>query len=480
MEHLRTAQRKRPLQRHDDQSPELMAELEALRDDIQQKETSLSRLRDENERLRRTKASESSPSVMSLAHQLSNVLSIPAAPDASTEQVTERVMEHVIRNMREVESLRLQVSQLNGNEEAMCSKLVEEQSRSQALEMELAQANCSLADHRKAAADVKVKVAASSQEKSRNASQVELLRNQVKGLESRLVQSELAKARCDAQRAEAESELADLKSGSKDYEKMVKTLTEERDEAKELAQSSMMLHKQETKSLKGCLLLADSATHAEVLDKIVALSDGNGKLSGDSLRLTKDTSSTSLELKATKETLKRLAADMKALQKSSASHSEDIRRLEQEKADLTERVEQSSKKCQELRELLLNLDKDKIQCRTAQDGVQWHFNPPDGPHFGGAHEALVKSAKRALGTTLTGRHCTDEELCTAITGAEALMNSRPLSYQSADPGDPLPLTPNHFLFGQVTPFVPEGVDETPFKPQQRWRFVQDLVAQLWR
>ena len=36
----------------------------------------------------------------------------------------------------------------------------------------------------------------------------------------------------------------------------------------------------------------------------------------------------------------------------------------------------------ELRELLLNLDKDKIQCRTAQDGVQWHFNPPAGPHFG--------------------------------------------------------------------------------------------------
>ena len=180
-----------------------MAELEALRDDIQQKESSLSRLRDENERFRRTKASASSPSVMSLAHQLSNVLSIPAAPDASTEQVTERVMEHVIRNMHEVESLRLQVSQLNGNEEAMCSKLVEEQSRSQALEMELAQANRSLADHRKAAADVKVKVAASSQETSRNASQVELLRNQVKGLESRLVQSELANVMLREQRPKA-------------------------------------------------------------------------------------------------------------------------------------------------------------------------------------------------------------------------------------------------------------------------------------
>ena len=40
---------------------------------------------------------------------------------------------------------------------------------------------------------------------------------------------------------------------------------------------------------------------------------------------------------------------------------------------------------------------------------------------------------------------TDDELMTAFTRAEALINSRPLTYQSADPEDDTPLTPNHLF-----------------------------------
>ncbi|XP_065190931.1 uncharacterized protein LOC135821860 [Sycon ciliatum] len=135
----------------------------------------------------------------------------------------------------------------------------------------------------------------------------------------------------------------------------------------------------------------------------------------------------------------------------------------------------------ELRELAEALDVDKLQRSMAQEGTRWHFNPPSGPHFGGAHEALIKVAKRALSATLSNRDTTDEELYTAITGAEALMNSRPLGYQSADPRDPLPLTPNHFLHGQQgMPFVPAGTDETQWTLKQRWRMVQDIVLQFWR
>ena len=51
-----------------------------------------------------------------------------------------------------------------------------------------------------------------------------------------------------------------------------------------------------------------------------------------------------------------------------------------------------------------------------------------------------------------------------------LLTSRPLNYQSADPKDDIPLTPNHFLFGQVGgQFAPETVDETKFNPKKRWR-----------
>ena len=37
---------------------------------------------------------------------------------------------------------------------------------------------------------------------------------------------------------------------------------------------------------------------------------------------------------------------------------------------------------------------------------------------------------------------------TAFIGAEALLNSRPLTYQTSNPKDETPLTPNHFLHGQ--------------------------------
>jgi hypothetical protein len=50
---------------------------------------------------------------------------------------------------------------------------------------------------------------------------------------------------------------------------------------------------------------------------------------------------------------------------------------------------------------------------------------------------------------------------TVVTGAEALINSRPLTYQSVHPNDDVPLTPNHFLHGQMGGiFAPETVDET--------------------
>ena len=102
----------------------------------------------------------------------------------------------------------------------------------------------------------------------------------------------------------------------------------------------------------------------------------------------------------------------------------------------------------ELRQLIKNLDKDTIRLRTADKGIKWRFNPPGGPHFGGTHESLIKIAKKALHAILGKADINDEELLTCFAGVEALMNSRPLTYQSAHPSDDVSLTPNHFLHGQ--------------------------------
>ena len=103
----------------------------------------------------------------------------------------------------------------------------------------------------------------------------------------------------------------------------------------------------------------------------------------------------------------------------------------------------------ELKELVTNLDEETLKESLANRGVKWFFNPPLAPHFVGVHESMIKAAKRVVVAILSNSDVKNEELITAFTGAEALINSRPLTYHSVSPHDDVPLTPNHFLFGQA-------------------------------
>ena len=132
----------------------------------------------------------------------------------------------------------------------------------------------------------------------------------------------------------------------------------------------------------------------------------------------------------------------------------------------------------ELRELVEAFDQDRITQETAKNHyINWKFNPPSAPHFGGVFEALIKSAKKAIKTILGDANINDEELHTAICGAEKLLNSRPITYVSADPNDHSPLTPNHFLVRQLGgPFAPELLDVGEvYNPRKRWHLVQQLL-----
>ena len=137
----------------------------------------------------------------------------------------------------------------------------------------------------------------------------------------------------------------------------------------------------------------------------------------------------------------------------------------------------------ELRELVEAFDQEKIANKTTQDyAIEWKFNPPSAPHFGGVFEAMIKSAKKAIKAILGNADITDEELHTAICDAERLLNSRPITFVSSDPDDLSPLTPSHFLIGQLGgKFAPETADrDEVFNPRKRWHRVQQLVGQFWK
>jgi len=124
---------------------------------------------------------------------------------------------------------------------------------------------------------------------------------------------------------------------------------------------------------------------------------------------------------------------------------------------------------------------NRVSSTLANDGINWHFNPPGAPHFGGLWEAGVKSVKYHLNRIVGNTRLTFEELATTITQVEACLNSRPITSFSSDPNDLSVLTSGHFLIGQPLVAVPEpDITTLPQNKLSRWQLVQTLQQQFWK
>lgn len=115
-------------------------------------------------------------------------------------------------------------------------------------------------------------------------------------------------------------------------------------------------------------------------------------------------------------------------------------------------------------------------------GTEWHFIPPRAPNFGGLWEAGIKATKFHLKRVIGDATLTYEELSTLLCQVEACLNSRPLSViDTTEPGEPLPLSPGHFLIGEPILTVPEDTYErSNVNCLTRWQFVQKMLGSFWR
>ena len=135
----------------------------------------------------------------------------------------------------------------------------------------------------------------------------------------------------------------------------------------------------------------------------------------------------------------------------------------------------------ELREALEEWNKKNIADQLSQNGVQWHFNPPTSPHFGGAWERLVQSTKRVLKIIAGEQLVTDETLLTFFAEVESLLNSRPLTHLGGDCRDEEALTPNHFLLGRASLNLPPGiVVDRDLCGRKAWKHAQVMTEHFWR
>lgn len=102
----------------------------------------------------------------------------------------------------------------------------------------------------------------------------------------------------------------------------------------------------------------------------------------------------------------------------------------------------------------------ELQQKLATQQVEFKFNPPQAPHFGGIWEREIKSLKNALRCCLNDRVPNEAGLQTLITEVEGMINLKPLGYVSTDVADVDLITPNLLLMGRRDPTLPpEGGDQ---------------------
>ena len=113
--------------------------------------------------------------------------------------------------------------------------------------------------------------------------------------------------------------------------------------------------------------------------------------------------------------------------------------------------------------------------------IDWKMIPPGAPHQGGAWEALIKSLKRALYGCITPGLLTDESFQTAAVLAESIVNSRPLTFVTSEPGDFRALTPSHFACGaqweRLAP--PPPLEEKVDTRREQWKHTNKVLDAIW-
>ncbi|KFD46665.1 hypothetical protein M513_12433 [Trichuris suis] len=101
--------------------------------------------------------------------------------------------------------------------------------------------------------------------------------------------------------------------------------------------------------------------------------------------------------------------------------------------------------------------------------------------MGGTWERLIRVAKKALVSVLSGNAVTDEVLSTVFAEVESLLNGRPLAYMGSDVSNPSPLTPFYLLTGRSSVYVPSDILCTEQCTwTKHWQHAQVIVERFWR
>ncbi|XP_057186686.1 uncharacterized protein LOC130552431 [Triplophysa rosa] len=133
----------------------------------------------------------------------------------------------------------------------------------------------------------------------------------------------------------------------------------------------------------------------------------------------------------------------------------------------------------ELRESFNSMSSD-LQRLLAGQKIDFRFNPPAAPHFGGTWEREIKSVKSALYTVIGAQPVSEEVLHTTLLEVEAILNAKPLGYTSSNVADLDAVTPNVLLMGRLDGSLPPVVyQKSEGLSKRRWRHCQVMADHFW-
>ncbi|XP_046868499.1 uncharacterized protein LOC124461131 [Drosophila willistoni] len=122
---------------------------------------------------------------------------------------------------------------------------------------------------------------------------------------------------------------------------------------------------------------------------------------------------------------------------------------------------------------------EKVRNTLANDGIQWVFIPPHAPHWGGKWESAVRSVKLHSRRVIGKSTLTYEQMRTLLAQVSAVVNSRPLCYNSDT--DVNYLSPAHFLIGRPFTTIPEAdLGHIPVGRLGYWQSIQSMMQGFWK
>ena len=135
----------------------------------------------------------------------------------------------------------------------------------------------------------------------------------------------------------------------------------------------------------------------------------------------------------------------------------------------------------ELSKSLRQLDRGKVIRTARRSEIELTFNPPLASHQGGVWERMIRTIRRIMLSLLVPSvRMTDDILHTTFCEVESIVNSRPLTKNSEDIHDEVPLTPNHLLLLRENAPLPWGVFHDTDVYRKHWRQVQHNATKFWR